>query len=89
MTAASDEHLNDLAVIGMDARLPGAPDLGRFWDNLRRGVESVESLSAAIVGETDVRTSEQSSYKDGLFEERWLAAQLGFSDAILPRCWQP
>jgi acyl transferase domain-containing protein/acyl carrier protein len=41
MTSNGDDHLNDLAVIGMDARLPGAPDLPAFWDNLRRGVESV------------------------------------------------
>jgi cephalosporin-C deacetylase len=50
--------------------------------------EAVESLSAAIAGETDVRKSEQSTYKDGLVEERWISEQLGFSDAILPRCWQ-
>jgi len=55
-----------------------------LWGN----PEAVESLSATIAGETDVRESEQSTFKDGLFEERWIAEQLGFSDAIVPRCWQ-
>lgn len=30
-----------IAVIGMAGRFPGAPTLGAFWDNLRRGVESI------------------------------------------------
>ena len=30
----------DIAVIGMAGRFPGAPDLERFWRNLRDGVES-------------------------------------------------
>ncbi len=51
--------------------------------------ETLEPLSAAIAGETDIGLTEQSHYKDGLFEERWLSAQLGFAEAILPRCWQP
>jgi acyl transferase domain-containing protein len=45
MNDPNDDQLGHLAVIGLDARLPGAPDLGRFWDNLRRGVESVERFS--------------------------------------------
>ncbi|HKV08339.1 MAG TPA: amino acid adenylation domain-containing protein, partial [Thermoanaerobaculia bacterium] len=35
----------DLAIIGMAARLPGAPDLDRFWQNLREGVESIARLT--------------------------------------------
>jgi acyl transferase domain-containing protein/NADPH:quinone reductase-like Zn-dependent oxidoreductase/thioesterase domain-containing protein/acyl carrier protein len=31
----------DIAIIGMACRLPGAPDVNRFWENLRGGVESV------------------------------------------------
>ncbi len=30
-----------IAVIGMAGRFPGAPSLDAFWDNLRRGVESI------------------------------------------------
>jgi amino acid adenylation domain-containing protein len=31
----------DIAVIAMNGRFPGAPDIERFWRNLRGGVESV------------------------------------------------
>ncbi|GLZ75505.1 hypothetical protein Afil01_03120 [Actinorhabdospora filicis] len=34
----SEDHL---AVIGMAGRFPGAGDLGRFWDNLTGGIESI------------------------------------------------
>ncbi|MCG8424973.1 MAG: amino acid adenylation domain-containing protein [Proteobacteria bacterium] len=33
-----------IAVIGMSGRFPGAPNLDRFWANLRGGVESLESF---------------------------------------------
>ena len=33
-----------IAVIGMSARLPGAPDLAAFWANLRSGVDSVGDI---------------------------------------------
>jgi acyl transferase domain-containing protein/acyl carrier protein len=33
---------NDVAVVGMDARVPGAPSLSRYWENVRNGVESVQ-----------------------------------------------
>ena len=44
----------DIAIIGMNIRVPGAPDLDTFWCNLRDGVESVsfftdEELTAAGV----------------------------------------
>jgi phthiocerol/phenolphthiocerol synthesis type-I polyketide synthase E len=31
----------DIAIVGMAARFPGAPDLEAFWRNLCAGVESV------------------------------------------------
>ncbi|MFD0319162.1 amino acid adenylation domain-containing protein [Streptomyces flavalbus] len=34
----------DVAVIGMAGRLPGAPDVTAFWQNLRDGVESITVL---------------------------------------------
>ncbi|HKV06814.1 MAG TPA: amino acid adenylation domain-containing protein [Thermoanaerobaculia bacterium] len=36
----------DLAIVGMAGRFPGAPDLDRFWRNLRDGVESIVPLPA-------------------------------------------
>ncbi len=35
----------DIAIVGMAARLPGAPNLERFWENLIGGVESIRELS--------------------------------------------
>jgi cephalosporin-C deacetylase len=50
--------------------------------------EQLEPLTTAIAGESDVHPSEQSQFKDGLFEEIWLSEQLGFADPIIPSCWQ-
>src|SRR5436309_7135104 len=37
---------SEVAVIARAGRFPGAPDLERFWENLRNGVESIRALSA-------------------------------------------
>ena len=34
-----------VAIIGMSGRFPGAPDVHRFWENLRDGVEFIVSFS--------------------------------------------
>lgn len=49
----------DIAIIGMAARFPGAPDVETFWNNVRDGVESIvpledEALRAAGVSEADL-----------------------------------
>ncbi|AKQ66396.1 Malonyl CoA-acyl carrier protein transacylase [Myxococcus hansupus] len=38
---------NDIAVIGMAGRFPGARNLGDFWKNVRDGVESISFFSEA------------------------------------------
>src|SRR5690242_17317847 len=38
---------SEVAIVGMAGRFPGAPDLARFWENLRGGVESVRFLDTA------------------------------------------
>ena len=35
----------DIAVVGMAAHLPGAPDIAAYWQNLAAGVESIRVLS--------------------------------------------
>jgi cephalosporin-C deacetylase len=47
-------------------------------------------LVAALGGPATVHDSEQSSYKDGLFAERWIADRCGIADvdAILPEHWR-
>ena len=37
---------NDIAIIGMAGRFPGAHDLHAFWRNLREGVESISRFGA-------------------------------------------
>ncbi|HET9874226.1 MAG TPA: beta-ketoacyl synthase N-terminal-like domain-containing protein, partial [Mycobacterium sp.] len=56
MTSSGELPPNAVAVVGMAGRFPGANSLTGFWDNLRRGVESIATLSegdllAAGVGE--------------------------------------
>jgi len=41
----SNNH--DIAIIGMAGRFPGADDINSFWNNLRQGIESIETLSEA------------------------------------------
>ncbi len=45
MTSNSELPPNAIAVVGMAARLPGANTLSAFWDNLRRGKESIVTLA--------------------------------------------
>ncbi len=45
-SSAAREGL-DVAIVGMDGRFPGAPDLATFWRNLRDGVESISFFSDA------------------------------------------
>jgi cephalosporin-C deacetylase len=51
---------------------------------------ALEPLRAALGGPVTVHDSEQSSYRDGLDAERWMAAQCGVADveAILPEHWR-
>ncbi|MFF0227192.1 beta-ketoacyl synthase N-terminal-like domain-containing protein [Streptomyces sp. NPDC004629] len=41
----SDTTAGAVAITGMSGRFPGAPDLDRYWLNLREGVESISTLS--------------------------------------------
>jgi len=47
-------------------------------------------LITALQGQVTVYDSEQSSYKDGLYAEQWMAAQCGIADvqSILPEHWR-
>jgi amino acid adenylation domain-containing protein len=48
----------DIAVIGMDVRLPGAQTIEEFWQNLRDGVESICWFSRAELKESGVSVEE-------------------------------
>lgn len=45
-TESSSSHAStDVAIVGMAAHLPGAPDVRAYWRNLAAGVESMRDLS--------------------------------------------
>lgn len=60
MTTSLDQiSPNDIAIVGMALRVPGASNVPEFWSNLRNGVESIRTLSLeelAAAGETADRT---------------------------------
>ncbi len=51
---------------------------------------ALKPLLTALPGQVAVHESEQSSYKDGLYAELWMAAQCGITDvqSILPEHWR-
>jgi cephalosporin-C deacetylase len=52
--------------------------------------QTLAPLVKALPGLVTVHESEQSSYKDGLYAEQWIAAQCGIADVqpILPEHWR-
>ena len=52
------------------------------------GPEAIRPLTEAIRGETTVHASQRSGYKDGLYEESWVAEKLGFDAPIVPPHWR-
>jgi cephalosporin-C deacetylase-like acetyl esterase len=52
--------------------------------------QALTPLVQALPGAVTVHDSEQSSYKDGLYVEQWMAAQCGITEVrrILPAHWQ-
>jgi len=45
-------------------------------------------MADAMPGAAEIRASEHSRYKDGVFQERWIARHLGLKDVILPAHWR-
>ena len=52
------------------------------------GASLAAPLVGAMGGEVEVKESEGSRYKDGAYQEEWVARQFGFEGAILPAHWQ-
>jgi len=70
-------------VIASTLLMAGAP--GTLLDAL-----ALKPLVTALGGPATVHESEQSTYKDGLYAEQWMAAQCGIADvqSILPEHWR-
>ena len=50
--------------------------------------DALRPVSEAISGDATVYASQHSSYKDGLYVERWIADKVGLDAPILPEHWQ-
>jgi hypothetical protein len=50
--------------------------------------EGLSAVSGAIKGDVSVYESQSSSYRDGVYQEEWLARGFGFAEAILPEHWR-
>ena len=50
--------------------------------------EGLSAMSGATAGDVTVYESQSSSYKDGMYQEEWLAREFGFAEAILPEHWR-
>ena len=49
---------------------------------------ALQPVAQAVRGKTTVHDSENSSYKDGMFMENWIASELGYQEALVPKHWQ-
>ncbi|MBI3943684.1 MAG: acetylxylan esterase [Chloroflexi bacterium] len=52
------------------------------------GPEALQPVIEALGSQVTVYETQHSTYKDGLYTERWLARQMGFRQAILPDIWR-
>jgi cephalosporin-C deacetylase len=52
------------------------------------GGPAEQPLAEALAGSVDLHAGEHSRFKDGVFQEQWLARELGFAEAILPPHWK-
>lgn len=50
-------YTEDIAIIGMACRLPGAQNIQKFWENLRNGVESIAHLSEQEIASSGIASS--------------------------------
>lgn len=57
MSTASGAQRRAIAIVGMSGRFPGAPTLRQFWQNLRNGVESLNTFSDAEMDERGVTSA--------------------------------
>jgi acyl transferase domain-containing protein/acyl carrier protein len=59
-----ESSINDVAVIGISCRFPGAENLAQFWENLRDGVESISTFSDGELTASGIERSvfSQSNY---------------------------
>jgi len=59
---SGDPHGLEIAIVGWAGRMPGAPSIDAFWQNLRAGVESIRDLSDDELRDAGVYDANQAHY---------------------------
>ncbi|MFN8546796.1 MAG: polyketide synthase [Candidatus Eisenbacteria bacterium] len=59
---SGDPHGLEIAIVGWAGRMPGAPSIDAFWQNLRAGVESIRDLSDDELRAAGVDDANQAHY---------------------------
>lgn len=54
-----------------------------LWGNVKMNAPLIDALGGVV----ETRDTENSFYKDGVFQEKWIARQHGFDGPILPENW--
>ncbi len=86
----SGERLDPIAIVGVSAILPGAPDAGRFWENVSEGRYSItevdpERWDPALYYDPDPTVPERTYSKIGGWVREWEWDPLGWQLPIPPR----
>ena len=86
----SGERLDPIAIVGVSAILPGAPDAGRFWENVSKGRYSItevdpERWDPALYYDPDPTAPERTYSKIGGWVREWEWDPLGWHLPIPPR----
>ncbi len=63
------EDQEQIAIVGMAGRFPGAADIDTFWSNLREGVESIRDFTDAELAATGADPSEPGFVRAGAVME--------------------
>lgn len=71
----TDEIKSKVAVIGMGCHFPGAPDIGKFWENLKNRVDSISEIPSS-------RWSIEQYYRSRFEEGKSISKWGGFIDNI-------
>lgn len=68
----------DIAIIGMSGIFPGAGDLNAFWENIRAGVDAIETVPESRMGSLFFQEKEQTSAAVAV--DRFYCRRGGFID---------
>ena len=86
--AAVAETLSYFDLRAIAARIAAPTLLMAGPEGSPMGPEALSSITETAAADIEIHPSQQSSYLDGLHQERWIHAQLGLGDPILPEHWR-